>query len=472
MDLLHSLLSNLWSVFLVVFFFGSSIFVHELGHFLAARRRGVIVERFSIGMGPAMFRWRGKDGVDYWLSWLPLGGYVKLPQLADLRGIEGDSSVDLSKVPAPSYSTKLLVFVAGAVFNVLFAFLLATILWAAGMPSSELNSDTRIGYVLPTIELPDGTRQPSPAAKAQLLPGDLILKIDGQSVTDWTEVRTGLALGSRRTADGRDRLVNLQVQRGAETLDISINPVLAGDEKVRQIGIIHASDLLLGQVAPDSLAARLGLRQGDRIVGMDTEKLYSPFQLSSYIETHSSVPVKLQVERGAQTVTIEVPPQKDASALFAGVEPDSRVVLVHENPVSQIRQMLDNTFKSLGSLINPRSDVGISNMTGPIGIVRGFWEAANTEYPLRVALWFTILINISLAVFNLLPIPVLDGGQIVFATIGKLRGRALPPDFINATQSVFVVLLFSMIIYVSYYDVRRIIRDRPEPIKEAPARQP
>src|SRR5256714_11816365 len=98
MDLIHSLFANLWSVFLVVLFFGGSIFVHELGHFLAARRRGAHVERFSIGFGPAIAAWRGRDGVEYRISWIPLGGYVLLPQLADLGPIEGESVADVSKL--------------------------------------------------------------------------------------------------------------------------------------------------------------------------------------------------------------------------------------------------------------------------------------------------------------------------------------------------------------------------------------
>src|SRR3954468_24930531 len=100
-DLLHTLLSNVWSIFLVVIFFGGSIFVHELGHFLAARRRGLKVDRFSIGFGPKIFAWKGKDGVEYRLSWLPLGGYVSLPQLADMRAIEGTPSADVKRLPEP-----------------------------------------------------------------------------------------------------------------------------------------------------------------------------------------------------------------------------------------------------------------------------------------------------------------------------------------------------------------------------------
>jgi len=127
------------------------------------------------------------------------------------------------------------------------------------------------------------------------------------------------------------------------------------------------------------------------------------------------------------------------------------------------------TFRTLGSLINPQSDIGLSKLSGPVGIVRVFHLAAQAD--LRLVLWFTILVNINLAIFNLLPIPVLDGGHMLFATLGKLRGRALPPNFVMTTQSLFMVLLFSMIIYVSFFDVRRLVRDNsaPPPVAEDPA---
>lgn len=468
MDLLHSILSNVWAVFLVVFFFGSSIFVHELGHFLAARRRGVVVERFSIGMGPAIFKWRGRDGVEYWISWLPLGGYVKLPQLADLGSLEGDSTVDVSRIPPPSYSTKVLVFVAGAVFNLVFAFLLACVLWQVGFPTREDITTTRIGYVAAT--LPNGTSQESPASRAGLRPGDVILAIDGSPVKDFVEITQALALSSGRTADGSERLVRLKIQRGDQVSDVNVHPVLAGDEKVRKIGIGPAHQIVLGRVAPDSEAQKVGLKAGDRILRVDGNELFSAAQMADYLESHAAGTVRLDVQRGSETASVTVPPQKNLQDLIGGLDFVMSVQLVHENPVQQFQSILGSTIQSLISLVNPRSDIGISKMTGPIGIVTRFWEAATSEYPLRVAMWFTILINVSLAVFNLLPIPVLDGGHILFATIGKLRGRALPPDFINAAQSVFMVLLFSMLIYVSFFDFRRIVRtEKAEP---APATAP
>src|SRR5215207_7864806 len=194
-DLLQTLFSNVWSIFLVVLFFGGSIFVHELGHFLAARRRGVHVERFSIGFGPPIFSWRGRDGVDYRISWIPLGGYVLLPQLADLGAIEGKSEVDVEKLPPISYVTRMIVFVAGAVFNILFAFVLACIVWIIGQPESSETATTRLGYISRTLELPDGSKIPSPAAEAGLRIGDVIRAIDGTKVNNWLDIQYSIGLG-------------------------------------------------------------------------------------------------------------------------------------------------------------------------------------------------------------------------------------------------------------------------------------
>src|SRR5258708_11560396 len=150
MDLFQTLLSNIWAVFLVILFFGGSIFVHELGHFLAARRRGVHVDRFSIGFGPKIVSWV-RNGVEYRLSWLPLGGYVALPQLADLRGIEGDATTDVEKLPPVSYTTKLIVFVAGAAFNGLFSFLLTSILGSSRTPPNEEKPSTHTAQLSSTF---------------------------------------------------------------------------------------------------------------------------------------------------------------------------------------------------------------------------------------------------------------------------------------------------------------------------------
>ncbi|HTB62800.1 MAG TPA: site-2 protease family protein, partial [Opitutales bacterium] len=215
-----SLVSTLWGWMFIALLLGGSIFVHELGHFLAARWRGLKVDRFSIGFGPKIFSWKGKDGVEYRLSWLPLGGYVALPQLADMRGIEGDPSEDVRALPPISYLDKMITVTAGVVFNMIFALALSLLLWGVGVPWPSATDTQVVGYVFPTMEtLKDGTPayqlppshiprdepfdpSPAPAAKAGLLPGDRILAVDGHAVENFRDLPEAVALSSGRDEKG------------------------------------------------------------------------------------------------------------------------------------------------------------------------------------------------------------------------------------------------------------------------------
>jgi len=469
-DLLQTLVSNTWSVFLVVLFFGGSIFVHELGHFLAARRRGVHVERFSIGFGPAIFSWRGRDGVDYRLSWFPLGGYVLLPQLADLGPIEGRSEVDVESLPPISYATRMIVFAAGAFFNILFALALATIIWVIGQPESSESATTRIGYVSATLELPDGKRVPSPAAEAGLKVGDVVRAIDGSTVANWRDIQYMIGLGSGQTADGR-RQALFTVERDGQRLDISVHPKLVGEEKDRRVGIAPGYELLVQQVAPDSPAAKAGFKAGDEILSLDGVPTLNAATYFEHLEAAAKRTVTARVKRATGVAELVFPPRPNArSVTNLGLTLTTGYQLIHPSPFAQIAEHITMTFRTLWSLINPRSDIGLSKVSGPVGIVRIFHSAAEAGF--RVSLIFAILVNVNLAVFNLLPIPVLDGGQMLFATIGRLRGRALPANFIIAAQSAFGILLLTMILYVSFFDVRRWTRDWRAERAEAAANPP
>ena len=455
--LLQSLASDLWSIFLIILFFGGSIFVHEFGHFLAARRRGVHVERFSIGFGPKIFAWRGRDGVEYRLSWLPLGGYVALPQLADMSMIEGESRGEWEKLPPLSYTTKMLVFAAGAVFNLLFAFLLACVVWQVGQPTSAELNTTKIGLVLPTITLPDGSSVPSPAFEAGFQPGDIVRAINGSRVGNWLDLKQTLLASGGRTADGRRRAV-FTVERGGRNLELTVYPRLAGDERERQIGIAPAEEFFVSEVTPGSPAARAGLQSNDQIVALDGLPVLHSSTFAEHLRKSVGRPMALTVLRAGRPVELTLPPLAGANDdTGLGLTFKSSYELVYPDPVSQIQDNVIMTFRVLAGLLNPRSDLDISNLSGPVGIVRIFHATAQSD--IRLVLWFTILVNVNLAVFNLLPVPVLDGGHMLFATIGRLRGRALPASFIMAAQSVFIVLLFSLILYVSFFDVRRIVRD-------------
>ena len=455
-DFLTSLFSSLWSIFLIVVFFGGSIFVHELGHYLAARRRGVKVTRFSIGFGPAIWSRTAKDGVEYRLSWIPLGGYVALPQLADLAAIEGESE-QTEPLPPISYGTRMIVFAAGAFFNILFAFGLATVLWVAGQPTSEELSTTRIGYIARTITLTDGRVVPSPALQAGLLVGDTIKAIDGTKVTDWPELLQTLVMSSGLANDGQRRAV-FTIERGGKLIELPVYPLLSGEDNNRRVGIIYAYTPIVASVPEKSFAHTIGLQAGDRLMELDRQRLLNMATLFDAMQESPARAFTLVVERGTELVELKVPADrpKDTPAWLGAVYRTS-YGLKHTDPFTQLSSQVIMTVRTLWSLVQPHSDIGISKLSGPIGIGKIYWDAS--EAGIRYVLWIAILVNVNLAIFNLLPIPVLDGGHMMFATIGRLRGKALPMNFIAAAQSVFIVLLFSMIIYVSVFDVRRIARD-------------
>ncbi len=467
-DLLHTVLSNVWVVFLVVLLFGGSIFVHELGHFLAARRRGAHVDRFSIGFGPAIWSWRGRDGVEYRISWIPLGGYVLLPQLADLGAIEGESRIDVQKLPPVDYLTKMIVFVAGASFNVLFAFALACIVWVIGQPVPIGVSSTTIANVLPTIKTSDGREVTSPALKAGLKSGDVITAIDGDGVSSFDDIVEHLALSSGWSGGNRQTIFT--IRRGTETLSIPVQPVISGSEKLRMVGFTARERLVIGRVLSGSLADQAGIQVDDRLVEIDGKPILNRQSLRDAIATPGNRPLPLVVQRHGVNIALSLPhpdPVKEGADL--GIAFVSGYVMAHPSPVQQVSDCVVKTFRTLWALVNPRSDIGISQLSGPIGIISNFVDVSRAGLPF--ALWFTILVNVNLAILNLMPVPVLDGGQMLFATIARLRGRALPTSFIMATQSVFMVLLFAMIGYISFFvDIPRIVREtRAERAAEAGA---
>lgn len=491
-----SLLYDISFIFVALFALGFTIFIHELGHFLAARRRGLIVKRFSIGFGPKIFGWTS-NGVEYRLSAIPFGGYVALPQLVDMGRLEGADEKQSDKtepfkgwdaeddeeegsenkkepqdksLPKISYLDKMIVSVMGAVFNVLLAFVLSCVLWQFGYDVSDSQETTTIGFVNETVErwnphIDEGEEIPGPAMKAGLLPGDEILTVDGVKVENFMEIQSLIVTGKGMTEEGK-RLVTLSIARDGLQEKIEVYPQVFGSEQFRIIGIEPAGTFFIGALSEDMPAVQAGLEVGDQPVYVDGEKIHCFAQLQDHImntdlnqsisltvrkggeegpeKTYSMIPVEKEMEIGEGSLTLKL----------IGFRPKAKIITTYPNPIVLISRRVKDMYHTLTGLVSPQSDVKLRNMSGPVGIVNHLSIFAKIGF--KKLLWFVVFINVNLAILNLLPIPVLDGGHMLFATIEKLRGKPLPLAFLERAQMLFIVLLFSFMLYVTFYDVQRI----------------
>ncbi len=443
----------------VVLIFNFMIFIHELGHFWAARWRGLHVEKFYIWFGKPIWK-KTIKGVEYGLGSIPLGGYVALPQMAPMEAIEGGDGNLRQELPPIKPLDKIIVAFAGPLFSFLLAFVAACGVWIFGKPADTL-WDTHVGYV----------KSDSPAERAGIQVGDDIKAVDGEPVERFIG---GLDGFKEKIMLSRFDTATITVERNGELLDLETNFTVEGTpwwrrRAMREVGVTYSQEMTVDSILPESPAERAGFEIGDTILSVDNKKVYSIPQLSELLKEKEGGAISLLVQRGDKEMTLVsdavIPLDKDTKA----PEPDGRVMLgigfdspfdmslVRPSPTQQVQEGVLLMYATLRSILSKDSNIKIQHLNGPVGIGTAIFGFIRTDEAVRRVFWFMVIININLAIMNLLPLPVLDGGHIVLAIAEKLRGQPMKLRLLEFIQLGFVAVLFSLFIYVTSKDVTDLI---------------
>src|SRR5216110_690300 len=435
----------------VLVLFNLLIVVHELGHFLAARWRGLYIEKFGVWFGKPLWK-KTINGVRYSLGSLPFGGFVALPQLAPMDIIEGKADLDRAKLPRISALDKIIVAIAGPIFSLLLALFFAAIVWAVGHPVSEADSTTVVGYVSPD----------SPAQKVGLQPGDRILSVDGKPVRRFLGMNDSVSWDVVRSEGDK---IAVKFQRNGNVQTVWVEPYKAETrgwrrKSVRQLLVYPAETPIIDKVEPKTPAAAAGLRPRDIILGFDQTPIYNPVALLEYISKHPKDQLVLHVERGGASFDVPVRPTllptDGEMKPRIGIQWDitGKISIGHPNPIEQIYNSVTSTLKTIGAVASPKSDVKLQHLSGPVGIGRIYYMLFQNERGWQLALWFSVILNVNLAILNMLPIPVLDGGHIVLAIIESIRRRPVNMRVLEVVQTSCAAVIIGYMLYITFFDVQ------------------
>lgn len=445
--MLSNILNIVYVVAVVLLLFNLTIFVHELGHFLVGLWRRVTIERFAIWFGPSLWSrvWRG---VEFRLGCIPFGGYVAIPQLA-VEEIEGKSQTPVTALPPLKPRDKIPILLAGSMANLVLGFLIACLVWTVGVPRPRSETDLTVGPM----------HADSPEYRAGIRPGDRIDSINGEHVTLWSEINHRVALSLSAN-------VTVGVLRDGNPREFVILPDRDNFFKIRKLNLTHQSAQAIpiaDTIYVNSPAEKAGLKKGDEVLLFNGEKVTSTAHLVKLVHARPDQSTPLQIRRGERIMELTVTPRYEKTSgkpligVRFGERSDEPLETTYPTPWHQMTDSLLMMVNTLNALFHHKTTgVGVGDLAGPVGI--GSMLYVQIQMDFRLALAFLVLLNVNLAVINLLPIPVLDGGHIVFSLIEAARRRPINQKMLEGVHTVFLALLITFMIYVTFNDIDRLGR--------------
>lgn len=455
-------MSIILTILAAIIVLGPLVALHEWGHYIVARLCGVKVLTYSIGFGPKLWSWTSKKtGINYAVSAIPLGGYVKM--LDEREGTVDANERHLAFNTQKPWK-KIAIVAAGPLMNFAIAIVLFWVLLMT--PTTKLA--TKVGSILPN----------SPASHTSIQVGDEITAIDGKAVNSWENINYALADRMGETGNIQVTVTNpagSTVQHAMPVHQFMKATDNQPIDSLTSLGILPWQPTIkpvVGEILPDSAASRQGLLVGDIITAVNGQPIEDWLSFSRIIRENPENLLTIQVLRQNQTITLKIMPQaqKDTMGyrygqIGAGVQkteiniPEEYQKTVAYDPITAFGKSLEKTanlsvmtLKSMGKMLTGL--IGLENLSGPITIAK----VANQSFTIgwEAVLSFMAMISLSLAVLNLLPIPVLDGGHIVYYTLEALRGKPLPENVQMVGFNIGLILLAGFMLLAIGNDINRL----------------
>ena len=429
------------SIFAFIFVLGVLIFVHELGHFMMARRIGVRVLTFSLGFGPKLLSFRRGD-TEYCVSAIPLGGYVKMAGENPEDTRTGASDEFLSK----SKWQRFQVLVMGPVMNLALAVIvMAAVLYQGSPVQAWIDRPPVVGGF---------EREDAVAKAAGVLPGDRILAVNGTRVATWEDLELEI-IGKAK------RQITLLVERNGRPLEIDMVPAAETKYEAGTIGVRAAWRPQILAVSPNSPASEAGLREGDVILAVGGERGILYARVLELIRSHENKPLEFEIERNGQTVTATVTPRMSDGLprIGAGIN-EYEVRFIRPGALQAVTLSLEQNWKWAKLIVKTLAglftrETSVKQLMGPVAIADLSGTAAQSDSWIPL---FSLMamISLNLGLLNLMPIPVLDGGHIAILALEGLSRRDFSMKVKEKMLLAGFVLLLMLMVTVIYNDLTRV----------------